>query len=72
LPRTHGKRQIAEPRLEANKQPKELKMMQSAMNCGPNGWAMIAVMITAYGVLALGGAALIKYLFFSKRDPAAA
>jgi hypothetical protein len=42
-------------------------MMQSALNCDPHGWAMIAIMITAYGVLALGGAALIKYLFFSKR-----
>lgn len=47
-------------------------MMQSALNCGPHGWAMIASMITVYGVLALGGAALIKYLFFTKRDPAGA
>ncbi len=47
-------------------------MMQSALNCGPDGWAMIASMITVYGMLALGGAALIKYLFFTKREPAAA
>ena len=47
-------------------------MMQSALNCGLHGWTMIASMITVYGVLALGGAALIKYLFFSKRTPAAA
>lgn len=47
-------------------------MMQSALNCGPHGWAMIASMVTVYGVLALGGAALIKYLFFTKREPAAA
>lgn len=47
-------------------------MMQSALNCGPHGWVMIASMITAYGVLALGSAALIKYLFFSKRGAVAA
>lgn len=47
-------------------------MMQSALNCGPHGWAMLASMIMVYGVLALGGAALIKYLFFSKRGAAAA
>jgi hypothetical protein len=47
-------------------------MMQSALNCGPDGWAMIASMITVYGLLAFGGAALIKYLFFTKREPAVA
>jgi hypothetical protein len=58
--------------MTANRKPVELTMMQSALNCGPHGWAMIASMITIYGVLALGGAALIKYLFFAKREPTTA
>ena len=51
-------------------------MMDTLLNCGVNVWPMIAVMIgggvVTFGVLALAGAALIKYLFFAGRGVAAA
>ena len=37
--------------------------MDSVLSCGANGWLMAAGAIVTYGVLALAGAALIKYLF---------
>jgi len=37
--------------------------MDHVLNCGANGELMIAGVIVMYGVLALAGAALIKYLF---------
>jgi hypothetical protein len=40
-------------------------MMTSMMNCGSHGWLMIAGGLATYGVLALAGAALVKYLFFA-------
>ncbi|MFM9848053.1 MAG: hypothetical protein ACKVP3_12940 [Hyphomicrobiaceae bacterium] len=40
--------------------------METVLNCGPHGWAMIASAAFAYGLLALAGAALIKYIFFAK------
>ena len=46
-------------------------MMDSVLNCGANGWLMIAGGLVTYGVLALAGAALIKYLFFANRDSTA-
>lgn len=39
-------------------------MMDSALNC--SGWLMAVAGIATYGVLALAGAALVKYLFFTK------
>ena len=33
------------------------------MNCISNGWLMLAGGLVSYGVLALAGAALVKYLF---------
>ncbi len=49
-------------------------MMSSGLDCGAGGWPMTAGMVVAYGVLALAGAALVKYLFFADRTqgPAAA
>ena len=44
-------------------------MMDSVLNCGANGWLMIAGGIASYGVLLLAGAALIKYLFAVNRSP---
>ena len=35
------------------------------MNCISNGWLMMAGGLLTYGVLALAGAALVKYLFFA-------
>lgn len=43
-------------------------MMNTLMDCGSNGWLMIAGGVLIYGVLALAGAALIKYLFFAGRS----
>jgi len=34
------------------------------MNCVSSGWHMMAGGLVTYGVLALAGAALVKYLFF--------
>jgi hypothetical protein len=44
--------------------------MDSVLNCSSGGWFMIAAGIASYGLLALGGAALIKYLIFSNRGTA--
>lgn len=38
------------------------------LDCGVNGWLMIASAAVAYGVLALAGAGLVKYLFFTGHD----
>jgi hypothetical protein len=46
--------------------------MDSVLNCGGSAWLMIATGVVTYGVLALAGAALIKYLFFAGRSQAAA
>ena len=46
--------------------------MNSLMDCGANGWFMIAGVAMTYGVVALGGAALAKYLFFGSRRTATA
>lgn len=35
------------------------------MNCISSGWLMMAGGLLAYGVLALAGAALVKYLLFA-------
>jgi hypothetical protein len=42
--------------------------MDSVLNCGTGIWFMTAAGIATYGVLALAGAALIKYLFFADRN----
>jgi hypothetical protein len=42
-------------------------MMGSVLNCGSDGWLMLASGIAINGLLALGGAALVKYLFFADR-----
>ncbi len=42
-------------------------MMDSVLNCTNGGWFMVAAGITTYALLALAGAALIKYLFFANR-----
>ena len=47
-------------------------MMDSVLSCTEGGWFMIAAGITFYGVLALAGAALVKYLFFENRNSTAA
>ena len=38
-------------------------MMDTVLNCGANGWLMLAAGVLTYGTLALAGATLIKYLF---------
>jgi hypothetical protein len=45
--------------------------MDSVLNCGANGWLMIAAGVVTYGMLALAGAALVKYLFFADRTATA-
>jgi hypothetical protein len=45
--------------------------MDSVLNCGANGWLMVAGGVVTYGVLALVGAALVKYLFFANRSSSA-
>lgn len=47
-------------------------MMNSALECASNGWPMIVGGIAVLGILALSGAALVKYLFFSHRPSAPA
>jgi hypothetical protein len=42
-------------------------MMNSVLDCGSNGWLMIASGVVTYGLLALAGAALVKNLFFPGR-----
>ncbi len=46
-------------------------MMDTVLNCGANGWLMLAAGVLTYGTLALAGAALVKYLFFADRGHAA-
>ena len=65
-PRTHGwKRTLATSE-------KEMTKMDSVLNCGGNGWFMIASAVVFYGLLALAGAALVKYLLSGGRSRAAA
>ena len=42
-------------------------MMDQMANCG--GWLMVASSIVTFTVIALTGAATIKYLFFADRRP---
>ena len=44
--------------------------MDSVLNCGASGWLMIAAGVLTYGLLALAGAALVKYIFFASRTAA--
>ena len=53
-------------------QQKEQAIMESMIDCGAHGWLMIAAGVVTYGVLALAGAALVKYLFFAGRGSATA
>jgi hypothetical protein len=46
--------------------------MSSVLSCGGDGWFMVASGIAFYGVLALAGAALVKYLLFADRGQATA
>ena len=46
-------------------------MLDTVLNCSPHAWPMIAGGVLTFGVLALAGAALIKYLFFANRSRAA-
>jgi len=43
-------------------------MMDTVLNCGANGWLMIAGGIVTYGVLLLAGTVLIKYVFSADRS----
>jgi hypothetical protein len=45
--------------------------MDSVLNCSANAWLMIAAGVVTYGMLALAGAALVKYLFFADRTATA-
>ena len=47
-------------------------MMNTAYECAANGWPMIAGGIAVMALLALAGAALVKYLFFGDRPSSAA
>jgi hypothetical protein len=47
-------------------------MMGSVLNCGSGWWLMVASGVAIYGLLALAGAALVKYLFFAGRGQATA
>jgi hypothetical protein len=47
-------------------------MMNTALECTSHGWPMIAGGIAVLTVVALSGAALVKYLFFGDRPSAAA
>ena len=47
-------------------------MMNTAVECAAHGWPMVAGGIAVLAVLALSGAALVKYLFFADRHSAAA
>jgi len=50
----------------------EQGIMDSVLNCGTNGWLVIASVVLIYAVLTLGSAALVKYLFFTGRGTATA
>jgi hypothetical protein len=50
----------------------EWLMMNTAFECAANGWPMIAGGIAVSAVLALSGAALVNYLFFSDGPSATA
>jgi hypothetical protein len=41
--------------------------MMDVLNCASSGWLAVAGSVVTYGLLALAGAALIKYLFFAYR-----
>jgi hypothetical protein len=45
-------------------------VIDSASDCGTNGWLVTAGGILTYGALALAAAALGKYLFFARRSSA--
>ena len=45
--------------------------MIDTVTCGANGWFMLVAGVLTYGALALAGAALVKYLFFTDRGHAA-
>ncbi|WP_162917435.1 hypothetical protein [Dongia deserti] len=47
-------------------------MTNTAFECAANGWPMIAGGIALLALLALSGAALVKYLFLGDRPSAAA
>lgn len=46
------------------------EMMNGLMECGSHGWLMVASGVLFYGVLALAGTALVKYIFFEGRRTA--
>ena len=46
--------------------------MDSVLNCGTHEWLAIASVVLIYGVLILGSAALVKYLFSTRRVSATA
>jgi len=46
-------------------------MMIDTVSCGANGWFMLPAGVLTSGTLALAGAALVKYLFFTDRGHAA-
>jgi len=50
----------------------EQGIMDSVLNCGTHEWLVIASVVLIYGVLTLGSAALVKYLFFAGRGTATA
>ena len=45
--------------------------MIDTVTCGANAWFMLVAGVLTYGTLALAGAALVKYLFFTDRGRAA-
>jgi hypothetical protein len=45
--------------------------MDNAFSCGAYGWLMLGGVVVTYAVLALAGAALIKYLLSAKRESGA-
>jgi len=47
-----------------NRSSAKVEKEEHMMNCVSNGWLMMAGGLFTYGVLALAGAALVKYLFF--------
>jgi hypothetical protein len=47
-------------------------VINSALDCGFNGWLMVAGGVVTFSMLALAGAAFVKYLFFANRTTTAA